>query len=47
MGCHKRDIVAEVSGQVLNNFNLEIQIGLFIKPFEFPNVKFHSQLGSI
>lgn len=41
------DIVAEISGQVLNNFNLEIQIELFIKLFEFSNTKFHSQLGSI
>lgn len=43
----KRDIVAEISGQVFNNCNLEIQIGLFIKPFEFPNVTFHLQLGSV
>lgn len=47
VGCHKRDNITEISWQVLNNFNLEIQTGLFIRLFEFPNVKFHSQLRSI
>lgn len=46
-GCQQSNIVAEISGHVLKDFDLEIRIGLFIKWFWFPNVKFCSQLGSI
>lgn len=41
------DSITEISGQVLNNFKLEIQTGLCMRLFKFSNVRFHLQLGSI